>query len=74
MGEGLRDLTRHTNRDLGQTEGSMAVAKNVARSEKVVRIVIGVILVALGFLFTGFWKPLSIAAGCFLLVTAFVEY
>ena len=52
----------------------MAIAKNVAKSEGIVRIVVGVILIVWGFFLSGFWQPLSIVVGAFLLITAFVGY
>ena len=52
----------------------MAVAKNVAKGEKVIRVILGVILIALGLFLPGFWKPLSIVVGAALLVTAFAGY
>jgi hypothetical protein len=52
----------------------MANAKNVGREERIVRAILGAILVASGFFLAGLWKPLSIGVGCFLLVTAFVQY
>ena len=52
----------------------MAITKNVAKDEKVVRIILGIILVPLGFFLTGFWKPVSIVAGAWLILTAFVGY
>jgi len=52
----------------------MAIAKNVAKGEKVIRFVVGVILLFLGFLLPGYWKPLSLIVGGLLLVTAFVGY
>ena len=52
----------------------MAVGKNVVKREKAVRIVIGFVLIAVGFWVTGFWRPVSICLGAFLLGTAFVGY
>ncbi len=52
----------------------MAITKNVAKDEKVVRIILGIILVPLGFFLPGFWKPVSIVAGAWLILTAFVGY
>ncbi len=52
----------------------MAIIKNIAKVEKLVRIISGIILIPLGFVLTGFWKPVSIAVGAWLVVTAFVGY
>ncbi len=52
----------------------MSIPKNVPKIERVVRIVLGVTLIPLGFSLAGFWKLLSIIAGVFLLFTAFVGY
>ncbi len=52
----------------------MVITKNIAKNEKLIRIISGVILIPLGFFMTGFWKPLSIAIGAWLIVTAFVGY
>ena len=52
----------------------MAIPKNVPKIERVIRTVLAVILIPLGFSLTGFWKPLSIIAVVFLVLTAFVGY
>ena len=52
----------------------MAMTKNVAKGEKVFRIILGVILMPLGFFMTGFWKPVTITAGALLVITAFGGY
>ncbi len=52
----------------------MAVTKNVARGEVILRAVLGVILALLGFFLAGFWKPLSIVVGGLLVLTAIVGY
>ncbi len=52
----------------------MAIAKNVLKTEGIVRIVFGVALIPLGYSLTGLWMPLSIVAGVFLMFTAFVGY
>ncbi len=52
----------------------MAITKNVPQIERVIRIVLGVVLIPLGFSLTRLWMPLSIVAGVFLLFTAFVGY
>lgn len=52
----------------------MAFMKNLAKGEKVIRIIIGIILVVWGFFLAGFWRPASIVVGCVLLVIAFSGY
>ena len=52
----------------------MAFMKNVATGEKVIRIIIGIILVVWGASLDGFWRPASIVVGCVVLVTAFAGY
>ncbi len=52
----------------------MAIPKNVPKIERIVRIILGVALIPLGFTVTGLWMPLSILAGVFLVFTAFVGY
>ena len=52
----------------------MAITKNVARREGILRIILGFILILLGFFLAGFWKPLSIVVGGFLVLTAIVGY
>lgn len=52
----------------------MAITKNVASVERLVRIILGIILILLGFLLTGFWRPASIVVGVLLLLTAFIGY
>jgi len=48
--------------------------KNVASGEKIVRIILGIILVVWGFFLSGFWRPASIVVGVLFLLTAFVGY
>lgn len=55
-------------------EAFMAITGNVPRIERVIRTVLAVTLILLGVSLTGFWKPLSIIAGVFLVFTAFVGY
>ncbi len=52
----------------------MAIAKNEGKVERIVRIIIGVILIPLGFILTGFWRPASIIVGALLILTALVGY
>ena len=52
----------------------MAIRKNVPKIERVIRIIIGVALIPLGFSLIGFWKPLSIVVVVLLVLTAFVGY
>jgi hypothetical protein len=55
-------------------EGIMSFAKNVAKGEKVVRVILGILLAVLGFFLTGFWRPALIVVGVLFLLTAFVGY
>lgn len=52
----------------------MEITKNVVKVERLIRIVLGIIFVLLGFSLTGFWRPASIVAGVLLLLTAFIGY
>jgi hypothetical protein len=52
----------------------MAIVKNVARGERSVRFILGVILIGLGFFLTGFWKPLFVIVGICFMITGFVGY
>jgi len=52
----------------------MAINKNVAKGERVIRIILGIILVLWGFSLSGFWRPASIVVGVLLLLTAFIGY
>ena len=52
----------------------MAITKNVGRGEGILRVILGVILIILGFFLAGFWKPLSIVVGVLLVLTAIVGH
>ena len=53
----------------------MAIRKNVAKAERPVRMIVGIVLIPLGFVLTGgLWKPLCILVGVSLILTAFVGY
>jgi hypothetical protein len=52
----------------------MGITGNVVKNEKVVRIILGIILIPSGFFLTGSWRTWSIVAGAWLIVTAFVGY
>jgi hypothetical protein len=52
----------------------MAFMMNVGRGEGILRVVLGIILIISGFFLSGFWKPLSIAGGGILAVTAIIGY
>ena len=52
----------------------MALSKNVAKVERVVRIILGIILILWGFSMSGLWRPASIVVGVFLLLTASIGY
>lgn len=52
----------------------MAMVKNVAGVERIVRAVPGIVLIAVGFLLPALWKPLSIIIGVCLVASAFAGY
>jgi len=52
----------------------MAITKNVGRGEGILRVILGAILVILGFFLAGFLKPLSIIVGGVVILTAIVGY
>ena len=52
----------------------MATSKNVAKVERVIRIILGIILILWGFSMSGFWRPASIIVGVLLLLTASIGY
>ncbi|MGD9031927.1 MAG: DUF2892 domain-containing protein [Desulfobacteraceae bacterium] len=52
----------------------MALSKNVAKVERVVRIILGIILILWGLSMSGFWRPASIVVGLLLLLTASIGY
>ena len=52
----------------------MAEVKNLAQHERIIRAILGVILIIVGLLLPGFWKPLSIVLGLCFIFTAFVAY
>ena len=51
----------------------MAIDKNVAKRERLIKVVLGAMLIPLGFLLMGFWK-LSIGIGVFLVFATFVGH
>jgi hypothetical protein len=58
----------------GKEEVYMAEPKNLVQNERIIRTILGVVLIIVGFLVPGFWKPLSLVLGLCLLFTAFVAY
>jgi hypothetical protein len=52
----------------------MAAVPNVAGRERVIRTIIGGMLVVGGFLLPGIWKPFFVVLGLCLLFTAFDAY
>ena len=52
----------------------MGISKNVGGLERTGRIVLGIILIPLGFFQPGLWKPLFIVGGVSFILTAFVGY
>ena len=52
----------------------MADVQNLARNERIIRVIVGVILIIVGFYVPGFWKPLSLVLGLGFLFTAYIAY
>jgi len=52
----------------------MAKVKNLVKGERILRIILGIILIIVGFYVPGFWKPLSFVLGLGFLFTAYVAY
>ncbi len=55
-------------------EAYMVITNNVVRGERILRVILGVMLILFGFFLAGFWKPLSIVVGGLLVLTAIVGY
>jgi uncharacterized membrane protein YccF (DUF307 family) len=55
-------------------EGHEAVMKNVGRGEGILRVVLGIILILLGFFLSGFWMLLSVVVGGILMLAAIIGY
>jgi hypothetical protein len=55
-------------------EACMADAQNLARNERIIRVIVGVVLILVGFFVPGFWKPLSLVLGLCFLFTAYIAY
>ena len=51
-----------------------AIAKNVAKAERILRIILGIALVLFGFLLASSWKFVIMGIGVLLLLTACVGY
>ena len=58
----------------GKKEACMATVKNLPRTERIIRAILGVILIIVGFFVHGFWKPLSLVLGLCFLFTAYIAY
>jgi hypothetical protein len=58
----------------GKKEAFMASVKNLQRTERIIRTILGIVLIFVGFYAHGFWKPLSLVLGLCFLFTAFVAY
>ncbi len=52
----------------------MVITNNVVRGERILRVILGVMLILFGFFLAGFWKLLSIVVGGLLVLTAIVGY
>jgi hypothetical protein len=58
----------------GKKEACMATVKNLPKTERIIRTILGIVLIIVGFYVHGFWKPLSLVLGLCFLFTAFVAY
>jgi hypothetical protein len=58
----------------GDEEVSMATVKNLVGSERIIRAILGGILIVLGFFLHGLWRPVSYVVGLIILFTALVAY
>ena len=52
----------------------VAIAKNVAKAERIVRIILGIALIFFGFFLASLWKFVIMFIGLLLLLTACVGY
>jgi len=52
----------------------MAEVTNMAQHERIIRVILGAILIIVGFLLPGFWKPLLLFLGLCFLFTAYIAY
>jgi sulfite exporter TauE/SafE len=58
----------------GKKEALMASVKNLPKIERIIRTILGIFLIIVGFYVHGFWKPLSLVLGLCFLFTAFIAY
>jgi hypothetical protein len=52
----------------------MAEVRNLARGERIIRAMIGGLLVVMSFYLSGFWRPFILVIGLFVLFTVFAGY
>jgi hypothetical protein len=52
----------------------MADVQNLAQNERIIRTIVGGVLIIVGFLLPGFLKPLSLVLGLCFLFTAYIAY
>jgi hypothetical protein len=52
----------------------MAEVRNLAKGERIIRSMIGGLLIVMSFYLFGFWSPFILVIGLFLLVTVFFSY
>lgn len=52
----------------------MAEVKNLVKGERILRIILGFVLIIVGFSVHGFWKPLLLILGLCFLFTAYIAY
>jgi hypothetical protein len=61
-------------REQGKKEACMADVQNLAQNERIIRTIVGGVLIIVGFLLPGFLKPLSLVLGLCFLFTAYISY
>ncbi|MBN1254177.1 MAG: DUF2892 domain-containing protein [Deltaproteobacteria bacterium] len=52
----------------------MGTAENLPKNERIIRTIVGSVLIIVGFLLPGFLKPLSLVLGLCFLFTAYIAY
>jgi hypothetical protein len=55
-------------------ETSMADVQNLVRNERIIRAIVGGVLIIVGFYLPGFLKPLTLVLGLCFLFTAYIAY
>jgi hypothetical protein len=52
----------------------MDMARNLGKGERMIRLLIGIVLIPLGFALTGIWKICAIVVGLGLILTSLMGY